>query len=1234
MESFNITDSDHEVRVFVSSTFKDMMKERDYLIKEIFPEIRHRCYQRGIEFTEIDLRWGVTEKQAEQGKVVEVCLKEIDRCRPYFIGILGDRYSWIPPTDEYFKHKRILEEFPWIKDDLKNDLSITEIEIQYGVLRNPTLSMNALFYLSKPQYSLTSSKKAPVTEDDVKLLELKNTIISQKKFSVNKYSTSDELGNLILKDLWEIIEKSFPNLASPEPIEQERLEHTTFLKSRLSVYIGGQKYLNRLNVHADNEDPPLVITGESGLGKSALLANWIVQYQKENPETYILYHFTGGAPDSADYTQIVRRILEELKIKFEINNEIPNSPEEMIKSLPQFLAQTGRHGKWILVIDALDQLENIDKAHLLNWLPEYFPPFVRVIFSTLPNNILEILQKRKYKVINVKPLLVRERKTLIKNYLGKFSKSLPEKATNMIIKARGFENPLLLRTFLDEIRIFGVYEKLEERIDYYIRASNEEDFFNAVLFRMEEDYEKDKKGIVGELLSLIWVSRKGLTERELMEISKVPPLYWSELYNSLENHLIRRNGLMNFFHNYIKEAIEECYLRDEASKKKVHRRLARYFEKNHLSERSLEELPYHLERSKQWKKLKDYLTNIDVFMKIYEKDEYELTQYWRSLDKRFDLGKEYSESVKSYFYKNKTIPETKSKIYDNIGKFLTLNAKYKDAEKMFKHSIKIRKRTFGNNNLSASESLNNLAELYKTHEINLVETERLFKLSLRIRKDILGSTHPYTIRCMNNLIRLYIDQGRYSEAKPLSIKTLKLCERAFGSQHIETTRSLNCLAQVYIYQGLYVDSKNILTRALEIREKMYGEEHPLTASSYTNLARNYELLGHFQKAEPLLKHALKIEKKILGSEHRSPVECMNYLSENLYYQNKFREAEILSQHALTIIDKNHSQKNPISALVLNNLAKIYRVQGKYSKAEKISKRAISIANRILGKKHPLTTLYLENLAHTYYINGKYTEAETIFIKTLSYQEKVFGSKSSYAADSIEHLALIYYIKADYSKSESLFNRILMIRDRIHGSEHPETSANLENLANIARDQDNSSEAELLYKRALKILKMSYGVKHINTASVQNNLAKLYINQKKFEKAESLLIQALKTATNILGSRNLEEASILNNIALLRIKQLRYKEAEGLTKKSLSIRKSKLGEGHIDTAESFVTFANLKEATSKVKQALSYYDKAYKIFEKVLGKRNIHTQNTKRSIEGVLKKIKEKAVIEKNSNVKE
>jgi hypothetical protein len=31
-----------------------------------------------------------------EGRVLPTCLAEIDRCRPYFIGILGERYGWVP----------------------------------------------------------------------------------------------------------------------------------------------------------------------------------------------------------------------------------------------------------------------------------------------------------------------------------------------------------------------------------------------------------------------------------------------------------------------------------------------------------------------------------------------------------------------------------------------------------------------------------------------------------------------------------------------------------------------------------------------------------------------------------------------------------------------------------------------------------------------------------------------------------------------------------------------------------------------------------------------------------------------------------------------------------------------------------------------------------------------------------------------------------------------------------
>jgi len=43
-------------------------------------------------FVDIDLRWGITNEQAENDKVLDLCLEQIDECRPFFIGILGERY--------------------------------------------------------------------------------------------------------------------------------------------------------------------------------------------------------------------------------------------------------------------------------------------------------------------------------------------------------------------------------------------------------------------------------------------------------------------------------------------------------------------------------------------------------------------------------------------------------------------------------------------------------------------------------------------------------------------------------------------------------------------------------------------------------------------------------------------------------------------------------------------------------------------------------------------------------------------------------------------------------------------------------------------------------------------------------------------------------------------------------------------------------------------------------------
>jgi hypothetical protein len=90
--------------VFITSTFKDMQVERDYLRAHVFPELEERLKSRYHHLEPIDLRWGVETRTTEEQEkkellVLKVCLGEIERSRPFLIGLIGDRYGWIPPED-------------------------------------------------------------------------------------------------------------------------------------------------------------------------------------------------------------------------------------------------------------------------------------------------------------------------------------------------------------------------------------------------------------------------------------------------------------------------------------------------------------------------------------------------------------------------------------------------------------------------------------------------------------------------------------------------------------------------------------------------------------------------------------------------------------------------------------------------------------------------------------------------------------------------------------------------------------------------------------------------------------------------------------------------------------------------------------------------------------------------------------------------------------------------------
>ena len=66
------------VRIFTSSTFTDMLMERNTLMEYVYPKIKEYCREKhGLEYQVVDMRWGVRDEMTDEHMTtVRLDLKE------------------------------------------------------------------------------------------------------------------------------------------------------------------------------------------------------------------------------------------------------------------------------------------------------------------------------------------------------------------------------------------------------------------------------------------------------------------------------------------------------------------------------------------------------------------------------------------------------------------------------------------------------------------------------------------------------------------------------------------------------------------------------------------------------------------------------------------------------------------------------------------------------------------------------------------------------------------------------------------------------------------------------------------------------------------------------------------------------------------------------------------------------------------------------------------------------
>jgi hypothetical protein len=66
----------HSRPIFITSTFRDMQAERDYLRSHVFPELEEELRSRRIFLEPIDLRWGVETVSTEEAFQAGLAIRE------------------------------------------------------------------------------------------------------------------------------------------------------------------------------------------------------------------------------------------------------------------------------------------------------------------------------------------------------------------------------------------------------------------------------------------------------------------------------------------------------------------------------------------------------------------------------------------------------------------------------------------------------------------------------------------------------------------------------------------------------------------------------------------------------------------------------------------------------------------------------------------------------------------------------------------------------------------------------------------------------------------------------------------------------------------------------------------------------------------------------------------------------------------------------------------------------
>lgn len=1010
-----------QIRIFISSTFRDMQDERNQLMRFTFPKLRDLAAKRDVTLTEVDLRWGITDEDSKSGKVVDICLREIENSIPFFIGIIGNRYGWVPKKKDL--DDNVTDHFPSVNGYLANNLSVTEMEMQFGVLEREE-DMHACFYIKDFEDNRTQGlEKEP--QDSLQKLEQLKQAVKESRYPSATYSSIEDLSRQVEEAFIRLLDQLFPK-GNLSEFEKEQIGQRSFLNQLCQNYICDEMNFQILDEWSDDWNASqMVVSGASGLGKSALIANWLKKtFANEKHEYNIVYHFVGNGGSKSSCENIAKYLCEGIRICYNWHASENKNDIQELKALFERIGDDSSK-PLLIVLDGINQIIDADNAKLLNWLPTPSNN-IKLLFSTLEEDLTyTVFKNRNYQIHTLQALSIGQREKLVVSYLHDvYAKSLTPERVSRIVNDTQCANTLVLRTLLDELVTFGIHEKLDEKIDFYLSHDSVEDFYQSFLMSYEEDFGKE---FVTDLLSIIVLSKNGLTETEILGILnygvsneevKVTPLLWSRFYCSFLRNFVSRNGVISYSHQYINNAVTFRYLKKD-NESRLRRQIVDYCY-NAKSSRIYSEAAHQLYKLEKWQELYKAICYLNVFYELYNSDKTALTNYWVGLliaDKeKFTPIIYISESTKvvpkrflatllnellifisrnlnsplialecttTVLEKISTVYGTKTKemadVYNSLGGILYDLKRYKEALGYLEKSFDIKKELGLTQTESAALSYNNMGYAYR----KIGDKKKAFELyrkAAELRKSLFGENSlPYADSCFA-IGSLFMDSSKNDSAEKLLRKSLKLYITHRGEV---SNRTADCYGNLGILYSSIQDYKSAIefhTKALTIRKKMYGELHLDVAGGYRNIGNTYSRSGDYSKALEMLFKAVEIQIAIQGENAISLISTYNNLGATYDSMQDYLNAIDYYQKALVICEANFGENSYTTAECLNNLAVTYLSMNDNQKALDCLQKVLSCWQKQYHPTHKRIGLCCINIGCALYKLGRKAESHDSFQK--------------------------------------------------------------------------------------------------------------------------------------------------------------------------------------------------------------------------------------------------------------